>query len=60
MALLLALVNLLIRRVSAGHGLVLLLLALPLVTLQWSRTSTMISPFPGGLMGLHGLSRTVE
>ena len=38
MALLLALVNLLIRRLSAGHGLVLLVLALPLVTIQWSRT----------------------
>ena len=46
MALLLALVNLLIRRVSAGHGLMLLLLALPLVTLQWSRTLDHDLSFP--------------
>ena len=38
MALLLASVNLLIRRLSAGHGLLLLLLGLPLVTMQWSRS----------------------
>ena len=36
MALLLALMNLVIRRLSARHGLLLLTLALPLVTLLWS------------------------
>ena len=36
MALLLALMNLVIRRLSARHGLLLLILALPLVTLLWS------------------------